>query len=602
MIADKYRLDRLLGRGGMGAVYAGTHVDLDRPCAIKLLLSDFTSDQDALERFRREARAAARLNHPNVADTYDYGVMPDGGAYIVMELVEGQTLREFMDAAGAMPIDEAAEIAGQVADGVDTAHRSGIVHRDLKPSNIILTRDHLGQLQAKVVDFGVAKLKEYSTTGGGLTASGSLIGTPRYMSPEQCSGHTTDERSDIYSIGVILFEMLTGQPPFDAPSATAIAVKHIQQPPPSLKELRPDASQALDDFLCQVLDKDPAARPQSAADFGKKLNDLVSEALITEPSLDKATEQPKVFSQEGGPTPHRETKAFQPQARTTQRTGAPTLDHVSSSAEMDDAPSVQGYVGAVEATTEVATKIPTPGVLPDEKVESESGVAPPAKPPTPFEAERNDSRTLPKPGAQRSLLIYTIAVLALGFIAVAIWFALTRSSGEMAAQESPSLNAGGASQTVQGTQSLPAPNATDAPPVINNSQETKPLDARAELKAALGDWVAATNNRNLDQQMAAYAPTLSVFYRKRNASQASVRAEKTRLLSQSEAIEVRVGEPEIELDAQGRTATMRFHKSWSFSGANRESGEVIQELHWRKFDSGWKITGERDVEVIRLSR
>ncbi|HYP54123.1 MAG TPA: serine/threonine-protein kinase, partial [Pyrinomonadaceae bacterium] len=142
LVADRYRLDRLLGRGGMGAVYAGTHVELERPAAIKLLLPDLVSDAQALERFRREARAAARLNHPNVADTYDYGILPGGEAYIVMELVEGQTLREYINASGSLDAGEAVTIARQVAAGIEVAHRNGIVHRDLKPSNIIHTRDH----------------------------------------------------------------------------------------------------------------------------------------------------------------------------------------------------------------------------------------------------------------------------------------------------------------------------------------------------------------------------------------------------------------------------------------------------------------------------
>ena len=156
LIADKYLLDRLLGRGGVGAVYAGTHVELGRPVAIKLLLPDFLTDQQALERFRREARAAARLNHSNVPDIYDYGTLPGGEAYLVMELVKGLTLRQYLRRRAPLPFADAIRIARQVANGVEAAHQGGIIHRDLKPSNIILTRTHIGRLHAKIVDSGLA--------------------------------------------------------------------------------------------------------------------------------------------------------------------------------------------------------------------------------------------------------------------------------------------------------------------------------------------------------------------------------------------------------------------------------------------------------------
>jgi serine/threonine protein kinase/ketosteroid isomerase-like protein len=608
MIADKYRLDSLLGRGGMGAVYAGTHVDLDRPCAIKLLLSDFTSDTDALERFRREARAAARLNHPNVADTYDYGVLPDGGAYIVMELVEGQTLREYMDAADDIPIIEAAEIGRQVANGVEVAHRSGIVHRDLKPSNIILTRDHQGQLQAKVVDFGVAKLKEYSTTGGGLTASGSLIGTPRYMSPEQCSGHMIDARSDIYSMGVILFEMLAGIPPFDAPSATAIAVKHIQQPPPSVKEFRPEVSVELDRFLRQVLDKDPEKRPQSAADFAKELSEIVDESTIVNARIKESPEQTATMPQASRSTIGRETNAFTTQAGTTNRAGEPTFEHSLSQEQTD--PSVQGYISAVEVPTEVATKIAAPIAPGNQIVESKQTNTAAESSPLKAEAQRRDVPAPRNPDSRRSLLIIAASIFALGFIGFAIWFGLFHTSKQAVNGSSSSNGESAATQASRNTTSVNNPRASDTPAIANNAesvnrndaQKDSPHDARADLKTALNEWISATNSRDINKQMAFYAPTLIAFYQRRNATQAVVRAEKSRLSSQATTIDVRASEPEIQLGADGQTATMRFHKSWNFSGDRPESGEVIQELRWQNTAAGWKIVSERDVEVIRLAR
>ena len=601
MVADKYRLDRLLGRGGMGAVYVATHLDLDRPVAIKLLLPDFTADVAAMERFRREARAAARLNHPNVADTYDYGVLPDGGAYIVMEMVEGQTLREYMDAAGQLDVGEAAEIGRQIADGIEAAHRRDIVHRDLKPQNIILARDHQGRLQAKVVDFGVAKLKEYSTTSGALTASGSLIGTPRYMSPEQCSGHRTDARSDIYSMAVILFEMLAGRPPFDAPSATAIAIKHIQEAPPLLKEFRSDIPQKLEQLVHQSLDKDPEKRPATAAEFSVRLVEFAGSSIQTEARARGAQPTLTLNEDAGG-----RSDVLAAASKITNRVGAPTAEH--SPSDRED-PSVQGYRATQpEALTVRAANLeekqdeqPAAAVTDSASELDEEGTHVSA---VPIRAET----VHPSPQTRfikRPSFIYAAALLLLTVAAVAIWFARTSPVGDANKNSAASMK-----ETPTQTTLTPYggnnPDSSGNTNLSNSNGKTNPNvtteDAREKLAAALNEWVSATNARDLNKLVSFYAPMLIAFYTKRDAPQSEVRAEKERLFAEINSIDVRVNSPDIRIDADGQNATMRFHKTWRFTGQRSETGEVIQELVWRRTDSGWKIVSERDVAVIRVKK
>jgi serine/threonine protein kinase/ketosteroid isomerase-like protein len=275
VIDGKYRLEQLIAHGGMGSVYRATHWQLERPVAIKILRAEFLADPTVSERFHREARAAARLKHPNIVAIYDYGLLPNGGAYLVMELIEGRSLREEMrtHAAqyGQMRPDRAASILSQVCAGIDAAHRQGIVHRDLKPDNIMIETSVDGTERVLVLDFGIAKLKDREYVLQGLTDENIVIGTPNYISPEQCTGQTVDARSDVYSLGVILYEMLTGRVPFMSENTSSILLRHLQEPPTPPSRFRPGLSRELEQVVLMALAKNPNMRFQSATRFAECL-------------------------------------------------------------------------------------------------------------------------------------------------------------------------------------------------------------------------------------------------------------------------------------------------------------------------------------------
>lgn len=226
-IAGKYHIDAKLGAGGMGTVYRARRLLIRDEVAIKILHSE--SDPRAAERFRREAQAAARLKHPNAVMIHDFGVTDEGLQYLVMEHVEGQTIRQIIKEQGPLTPSATAEIINQACAALEEAHRQNIIHRDIKPDNIIVNVTASG-LRVKLLDFGIAKLRDDSA--GNLTQTGSILGTPYYMSPEQCLGEELDSRSDVYSLGVVLYEMLTGLVPFNSPTPAAIVVQQVTQQPP----------------------------------------------------------------------------------------------------------------------------------------------------------------------------------------------------------------------------------------------------------------------------------------------------------------------------------------------------------------------------------
>jgi serine/threonine protein kinase len=270
-LAGKYLIEKLIKIGGMGSVYLGKHVLMEKTVAIKVLRPSLALDDDVVRRFSREAKAASRISHPHAVSVTDFGESETGVVFLVMEYLDGSTLKEIIKNEGPMRVDRVAEIVRQVTGALDAAHEQGVVHRDLKSDNIMIAQTNGGDW-AKVLDFGIAKIQQSETHDADITAANLVIGTPQYMSPEQCSqSGTIDARSDIYSLGVIVYEMLTGQLPFTGESPTVIMMKQVQDPPPSILEARPDLSPAVAALVSKALAKQPVDRFQTAGELSAAL-------------------------------------------------------------------------------------------------------------------------------------------------------------------------------------------------------------------------------------------------------------------------------------------------------------------------------------------
>ena len=276
-VADgRYRLEAPLGRGGMAEVHRGVDVRLGRLVAVKLLGGHLAADSAAQARFRREAQAAASLNHPSIASVYDTGEDTDPSTgvsipYIVMELVEGPTLRSVLDDVGPLPPQRALEITRSVLAALGHSHAAGIIHRDIKPANVMLTPAE----DVKVMDFGIARVIDDTSS---LTQTAAVIGTAQYLSPEQASGKQVDLRSDLYSVGCLLFELLVGRPPFVGDTSISVAYQHVREAPVAPSQLNPAINAEIDAVVLKALAKDPDERYQSAQEMADDLDRLLTGA------------------------------------------------------------------------------------------------------------------------------------------------------------------------------------------------------------------------------------------------------------------------------------------------------------------------------------
>jgi serine/threonine protein kinase len=266
----EYQIERELGRGGMGAVYAARHPIIGKRVAIKVLDASFSRDGALVQRFLDEARAVNKIGHPNIIDVFSFGQLPDGRQYFVMEFLEGETMAAWLG-RGRPDIAEARRLLLQVCEALEAAHREGIIHRDLKPENLWIARPKHGEPFMKVLDFGIAKLVEPEAATN-ITKTGTIMGTPQYMSPEQCTGRGVDHRTDVYSLGVIMFQIFCGRLPFDDGSVAEIMSAHLTKAPPRPGEFAA-ISPGMESLLLSCLDKNPANRPASAAELGLRLKD-----------------------------------------------------------------------------------------------------------------------------------------------------------------------------------------------------------------------------------------------------------------------------------------------------------------------------------------
>ncbi|MBA3241511.1 MAG: protein kinase [Acidobacteria bacterium] len=650
VLDGKYELLSRLGEGGMGAVYRASRVHIGDEVAVKVLHSKLVTDETLIERFRREARAAAQLQHPNVVTIHDYGEArgPEGFAYIVMELVRGLSLRDLLRREGRLDPAHAVALMRDICAGVGAAHRREIVHRDIKPDNIIVlpANEEHERERIKVVDFGIAKLRDL-TSDNALTQTGVMVGTPFYMSPEQCRGEHLDVRADVYSLGALLHEMLSGSPPFTAPSVSGVLAKHLTEPPPPLsRELY--IAPALQAAISRALSKEPEGRQRDAAEFARELQaaavasgeasttgDMGQTAptapvfpATTHPATVMPTPLPPVHTPTHAPAPETHSRPAEQQTSApgpqTYQPGPTPPPHANIPAPRKSrAPLVIGliillvigggvlavvgliYVGSRKPNARnlnaVARPSPKPTVSANNNGGKDTG-GPPAS--TPMErAEqkilngstltRNDLAAL-SPTELRILrnVVYarygrTFQTSELqNYFAGRPWYKPRPDFNERMLTVSDRANADLIKAVESGSGGSDAAPAADAATV------------QREVGTVINGWAASTTARNLHEHIGFYADTLETFYLKQNVPSSQVAADRARAFTRYDDMEVYLNGVQITPDPTGTRAVAVFDKTWDFEADNKHStGSVRQQLTLAKFGDRWLIVGEKDLEV-----
>ncbi|HXG65867.1 MAG TPA: protein kinase, partial [Blastocatellia bacterium] len=615
VLDSKYELIELLGEGGMGAVYRARRVHIGDEVAVKVLHHKYGREGATLERFRREARAAAALRHPNIVAIYDYGeARGDSPAFIVMELVSGRSLRDILMREGRLTAERAVALMRDICAGVGAAHRANIVHRDLKPDNIIvlppgMMADHE---TVKVVDFGIAKLRDKAGDQA-LTQTGAVIGTPYYMSPEQCRAEPLDARSDVYSLGAMLYEMLVGAPPFDAPTYTAIVVKHLTESPPPIPPGL-NVPPALEAAIHRALSKDMNARQSDANLLARELQSALAlprtQAIAPPVTVPDSGVMPPPTQLVNAYTPNNppyHPPTPQPQPPYPATAGAPKSSRAglvagigafvvvlligvavgawlltrdngnenrnASNSSVSSTTNSGGNATSGSNVPSVNTNPTNP--MANANIGLDTGAGLPAN------AQAIEGKIV-RGTLINEAEIAGIAPANLRILRNAVYARHGRTF------DSPELQSYFNSRPWY----RPNPNYSDSSLTDNDRANVSLLKAaedgtaapanagaiRAEVIDALEGWADTIRSSDIEAHMGYYASTVEPYYRRGSVSAAVVRSERSQAFTKFSSLDVRLSNIVVTPDSSGTRATAEFDKTWRFEGERTSTGSVRQML------------------------
>jgi serine/threonine-protein kinase len=586
----------------MCEVYRARHVLINKPVAVKVLKPELASDPQIAQRFEQEAKAASRIRHPNAIDVTDFGIARGNTPFIVMELVEGKTVGLLLREEGAFSVERTLNILRQICGALESAHTAGVIHRDIKPDNIIIA-EYEGGDWVEVCDFGVAKIQEDVNRRAALTGENLIIGTPRYMSPEQCEERPVDARSDIYSLGVVLYEMLTGETPF-AGNATRLMIAHAVEIPAPLRRKRPDLPPELEAVVMSALEKDPARRPQSALELFQAFEAAASPA--------RGVPAEALLPAEGagiGVPLH------------------PDKGHVSTSAPAE----VMGLGDEETRVRPRSREDAAPLSYPDRH----GGPTIPAGGRTrgaPAPSHRTVSPRRDRGDSRRPMLLGIIlAAVTLAALA-AVFILRDRPSGEApaTAERAPDRSTGPGAPPQRSSPvsapATPAPTPAPAPKVEDDVDSTPesvesispadeaedPADVedtappaphvdrvaiQRQVTSLLNGWTSSLEARNLKAHLGYFAPSLHTYYLKRGVNRDYVRGDIARALSTYSKLNFSFGNISVRPDSTGTRAVATFTKMWDFEGKKNISGSVQERVWLERLSGNWRITGVRDLRV-----